>query len=95
MQPLIASATMPGSMTSPSTMASSTTEVNATLVRTGSPRAVRDDDELDQAAADVETDRRPLAAEQSHRCPLVGGLCKVTLSDPCATCQRYVLRAQM
>ena len=39
MRPLIASATMPGSMTSPSTMASFTTEVNATLVRTGPPEA--------------------------------------------------------
>ena len=35
----MASATMPGSMTSPSTMASFTTEVNATLVRTGPPEA--------------------------------------------------------
>ena len=38
-RPLMASATMPGSMTSPSTMASFTTEVNATLVRTGPPEA--------------------------------------------------------
>ena len=33
---LMASATMPGSMTSPSTMASSTTDVKATFVSTGS-----------------------------------------------------------
>ena len=35
----MASATMPGSMTSPSTIASFTTEVNATLVSTGPPEA--------------------------------------------------------
>ena len=69
----MASATMPGSMTSPSTMASFTTEVNATLVRTGSPEAVRDRDELDEPAADVQADRRRIATEESHVSPLVEG----------------------
>ena len=64
----MASATMPGSMTSPSTMASFTTEVNATLVRTGSPEPCEIDDELDEAAADVQADRGPFATEECHRC---------------------------
>ena len=38
-RPLMASATMPGSMISPSTMASWPIDVNATLVSTGPPEA--------------------------------------------------------
>ena len=34
-------------------------------------RGVRDRDELDQAAADVEADRRRIAPEESHTCPRV------------------------
>ncbi len=36
-------------------------------------RGVRDRDELDQAAPDVEADRRRVAPEESHTCPLVEG----------------------
>ena len=62
----IASATMPGSITSPSTMASASSGTTATLTSSGSLLGVIDDRDLDQARPDVEADRGFLATEQCH-----------------------------
>ena len=60
-------------MTSPSTMASFTDRGERDLGEDRPARGVRDRDELDQAAADVQADRRRIAPEESHTCPLVEG----------------------
>ena len=56
---------MPGSITSPSTIASASSGVDGDLHELGLALRVIDDRDLDQAGADVETDRRLLATERA------------------------------